>query len=63
MARRADQCGRAILLLLHRLAVISGLLVFGQFPMVLAVCGILLVVYALTIVSLDQRKRRLTVVA
>ncbi|RWC55122.1 DMT family transporter [Mesorhizobium sp.] len=45
-------------------AVISGLLVFGQFPNVLAVCGILLVVGSgLTIVSLDQRKRRLTVVA
>jgi len=45
-------------------AVISGLLVFGQFPNTLAVCGILLVVGSgLTIVSLDQRKRRLTVVA
>ncbi|RWC31244.1 DMT family transporter [Mesorhizobium sp.] len=45
-------------------AVISGLLVFGQFPNSLAVCGILLVVGSgLTIVSLDQRKRRLTVVA
>ncbi|PBC22998.1 MULTISPECIES: DMT family transporter [unclassified Mesorhizobium] len=45
-------------------AVISGLLVFGQFPNALAVCGILLVVASgLTIVSLDQRKRRLTVVA
>src|SRR5438445_84245 len=45
-------------------AVISGLLVFGQFPNALAVCGILLVVGSgLTIVSLDQRKRRLTVVA
>ncbi|QKD04012.1 DMT family transporter [Mesorhizobium loti] len=45
-------------------AVISGLLVFGQFPNTLAVCGILLVVASgLTIVSLDQRKRRLTVVA
>lgn len=45
-------------------AVISGLLVFGQFPNALAVCGILLVVSSgLTIVSLDQRKRKLTVVA
>lgn len=45
-------------------AVISGLLVFGQFPNALAVCGILLVVGSgLTIVSLDQRQRRLTVVA
>jgi len=45
-------------------AVISGVLVFGQFPNALAVCGILLVVGSgLTIVSLDQRKRRLTVIA
>jgi drug/metabolite transporter (DMT)-like permease len=45
-------------------AVISGLVVFGQFPNALAVCGILLVVVSgLTIVSLDGRKRRLTVVA
>ncbi|MER8913663.1 DMT family transporter [Mesorhizobium sp. M0761] len=45
-------------------AVISGVLVFGQFPNALAVCGILLVVASgLTIVSLDERKRRLTVVA
>ncbi|TPK49720.1 DMT family transporter [Mesorhizobium sp. B2-5-4] len=45
-------------------AVISGLLVFRQFPNALAVCGILLVVCSgLTIVSLDQRKRRLAVVA
>lgn len=45
-------------------AVISGLLVFGQFPNALAVCGILLVVGSgLAIVSLDQRKRRLAVVA
>lgn len=45
-------------------AVISGLLVFGQFPNALAVCGILLVVGSgLTIVTLDQRKRRLTIVA
>jgi drug/metabolite transporter (DMT)-like permease len=45
-------------------AVISGLLVFGQFPNALAICGILLVVGSgLTIVSLDQRERRLAVVA
>ncbi|MCV3209576.1 DMT family transporter [Mesorhizobium sp. YC-39] len=45
-------------------AVISGLVVFGQFPNALAVCGILLVVASgLTIVSLDERKRRLAVVA
>ncbi|TPK63871.1 DMT family transporter [Mesorhizobium sp. B2-4-15] len=45
-------------------AVISGLLVFGQFPNTLAICGILLVVGSgLTIVSLDQRRRRLTAVA
>ncbi|RJT38481.1 DMT family transporter [Mesorhizobium waimense] len=45
-------------------AVISGLLVFGQFPNALAVSGILLVVASgLAIVSLDERKRRLTVVA
>ncbi|CAN7612843.1 DMT family transporter [Mesorhizobium amorphae] len=45
-------------------AVMSGLLVFGQFPNALAVCGILLVVASgLAIVSLDERKRRLTVVA
>ena len=45
-------------------AVISGLLVFGQFPDALAVCGILLVVGSgLAIVSLDERRRRLTVVA
>lgn len=45
-------------------AVISGLVVFGQFPNALAVCGILLVVASgLTIVSLDERRRRLTVVA
>jgi drug/metabolite transporter (DMT)-like permease len=45
-------------------AVISGLVVFQQFPNALAVCGILLVVASgLTIVSLDERKRRLTVVA
>ncbi|CCV06731.1 conserved membrane hypothetical protein [Mesorhizobium metallidurans STM 2683] len=45
-------------------AVISGLVVFGQFPNALAICGILLVVASgLTIVSLDERKRRLAVVA
>ena len=45
-------------------AVISGLLVFGQFPNALAICGILLVIGSgLTIVSLDQRQRRLAVVA
>ena len=45
-------------------AVISGLLVFGQLPNTLAICGILLVVASgLAIVSLDERKRRLTVVA
>ncbi|UCI33672.1 DMT family transporter [Mesorhizobium sp. B4-1-4] len=45
-------------------AVISGLLVFGQFPNALAVCGILLVVASgLAIVSLDERKRRLALVA
>lgn len=45
-------------------AVVSGLLVFRQFPNLLAVAGILLVVASgLTIVLLDRRKRRLTVVA
>ncbi|RWA64142.1 DMT family transporter [Mesorhizobium sp.] len=45
-------------------AVISGLLVFGQFPNALAVCGILLVVASgLAIVSLDERRRRLIPVA
>lgn len=45
-------------------AVISGLLVFRQFPNTLAVCGILLVVASgLVIVLIDERKRRLTVVA
>jgi drug/metabolite transporter (DMT)-like permease len=45
-------------------AVISGLLVFHQFPNVLAISGIMLVVTSgLIIVSLDRRKRRLTVVA
>lgn len=45
-------------------AVVSGLLVFRQFPNLLAVAGILLVVASgLTIVLPDRRKRRLTVVA
>ncbi|WP_352468755.1 MULTISPECIES: DMT family transporter [unclassified Mesorhizobium] len=45
-------------------AVISGLVVFRQLPNALAICGIVLVVASgLTIVSLDERKRRLTVVA
>ncbi|RWC33492.1 MAG: DMT family transporter [Mesorhizobium sp.] len=45
-------------------AVISGLVVFQQLPNALAIGGILLVVASgLTIVSLDQRRRRLTVVA
>ncbi|WP_352820963.1 DMT family transporter [Mesorhizobium sp. M0410] len=45
-------------------AVISGLVVFRQLPNALAICGLLLVVASgLTIVSLDERKRRLTVVA
>jgi drug/metabolite transporter (DMT)-like permease len=43
-------------------AVISGLLVFGQFPNTQAVCGILLVVGSgLTIVWLDQRRGGVTV--
>jgi drug/metabolite transporter (DMT)-like permease len=45
-------------------AVISGLLVFNQFPNTLAVCGIVLVVVSgLIIVLLDERRRRLTIVA
>jgi drug/metabolite transporter (DMT)-like permease len=45
-------------------AVISGLVVFQQFPNALAISGILLVVASgLAIVSLDERKRRMTVVA
>jgi drug/metabolite transporter (DMT)-like permease len=45
-------------------AVISGLVVFGQFPNAIAICGILLVVASgLTIVLLDERKRRLMVIA
>ena len=45
-------------------AVVSGLVVFGQFPNALAIAGIVLVVGSgLAIVLLDQRKRRLTPVA
>lgn len=45
-------------------AVLSGLVVFGQFPNVLAISGIVLVVASgLTIVVLDERKRRLVPVA
>ena len=45
-------------------AVISGLLVFQELPNMLAISGILLVVASgLTIVMLDGRKRRLTVIA
>jgi drug/metabolite transporter (DMT)-like permease len=45
-------------------AVLSGLVVFGQFPNLLAISGIVLVVAAgLTIVLLDDRKRRLVPVA
>ncbi|WP_244513710.1 DMT family transporter [Devosia insulae] len=45
-------------------AVLSGLVVFGQFPNLLAISGIVLVVAAgLTIVVLDERKRRLVPVA
>ena len=45
-------------------AVLSGLVVFGQFPNLLAISGIALVVAAgLTIVVLDERKRRLVPVA
>ena len=45
-------------------AVISGLVVFRQFPNALATSGILLVVASgIAIVTLDERKRRLTVVA
>jgi len=45
-------------------AVLSGLIVFGQFPNLLAISGIVLVVAAgLTIVVLDERKRRLVPVA
>jgi drug/metabolite transporter (DMT)-like permease len=45
-------------------AVVSGLVVFQQFPNALAIAGIALVVASgLTIVALDERKRRMTVVA
>lgn len=45
-------------------AVLSGLVVFGQFPNGLAISGIVLVVAAgLAIVVLDERKRRLVPVA
>ena len=45
-------------------AVISGLVVFQQFPNAMALAGILMVVASgLTIVLLDGRRRRLTVVA
>ena len=45
-------------------AVISGLIVFGDLPNTLALCGIALVVASgLAIVLLDQRRRRLTVTA
>ncbi len=45
-------------------AVISGVVVFGHLPNLLALCGIALVlVSGLTIVALDERKRRLTVIA
>jgi drug/metabolite transporter (DMT)-like permease len=45
-------------------AVISGLVVFGEFPNALAVVGIVLVIASgLVIVMLDERRRRLSVVA
>ena len=45
-------------------AVVSGFLVFGQFPNALAIGGIALVVASgLTVVALDERKRRLAPVA
>jgi drug/metabolite transporter (DMT)-like permease len=45
-------------------AVISGLFVFGQFPNALAIAGIVLVIGSgLTIVLLDERKRRLAPIA
>jgi drug/metabolite transporter (DMT)-like permease len=45
-------------------AVISGLVVFSELPNALALCGIALVVASgLAIVLLDERRRRLTVVA
>lgn len=45
-------------------AVISGLVVFGQFPNALALAGIALVVASgLTVVLLDNRRRKLAPVA
>lgn len=45
-------------------AVISGLMVFRQLPNLVAICGILLVVASgLTIILLDERRRRLAVTA
>lgn len=45
-------------------AVISGIVVFDQFPNTLAIVGILLVVASgLVIVALDNRRRRLTITA
>jgi drug/metabolite transporter (DMT)-like permease len=45
-------------------AVLSGLVVFNELPNMLALCGIALVVAAgLAIVMLDERRRRLTLVA
>ena len=45
-------------------AMVSGLLVFGEFPNALAIGGILLIVASgLAIVALDHRKRRLAIVA
>ena len=45
-------------------AVISGLIVFSELPNTLALCGIALVVVSgLAIVMLDERRRRLTVIA
>lgn len=45
-------------------AVISGLVVFGQFPNTLAACGIAFILASgVTIVLLDNRKRRLAVTA
>ena len=45
-------------------AVASGLLVFNELPNLAAICGILLVVASgLAVVLLDERKRRLTIIA
>ncbi len=45
-------------------AVISGLLIFRELPNLMAIAGIVLVIASgLVIVLLDERKRRLTVVA